>query len=104
MYYDDISREVKQAVVEGFYSAPVDCMTFACRRLREIYPSVPDFVDKAPLALRVLMEYTFTSIDFSERSHSQMRRDLFSAGPAQGFLSAADRVLCRQFASAHVVL
>jgi len=52
----------------------------------------------------VLMEYTFTPIDFSERSHSQMRRDLFSAGPDQGSLSAADRVLCRQFASAHVVL
>jgi len=69
-----------------------------------LYQDEDEFIVRAPLALQAWGQSAITSIDFSERSHSQMRTDLISSGPAHGFKAAADRLLCRQFAMAHTQL
>ena len=72
-----------------------------CQCLRSLYPDPLTFLQKAEVVISAWLESDH-SIDFSERVHSQMRRDLGSAGGAPNFVNAADRVLIRQFVADHV--
>jgi hypothetical protein len=58
---------------------------------------------KGALIVQTWLASTSVGIDFTERSHAQMRKDLLSTGPAQNFLRSGDRILCRQLASAHML-
>lgn len=101
--FDDIPKEWTLDMLNKLFATPKGCRSFAVSQLVQMFPSIPMMMAKAPPIVRLLLETTATSIDFSERSHNQLRQDLHSAGPAASLASASERILCRQFAAEHVL-
>ena len=98
----DADLQTKRKIVKEFFGTPVACLPFFCRRLREVFTTEADMLVKAPGTLRTWLLGSVVAIDFSERSHAQLRRDLMSTGQASGLAPAVDRVFCRQVAAEHV--
>ena len=102
--FSDVTDAAKRTVACDFFaeSRARECDSSMCRHLRLHYPSVEELLGKGPAFLKAFEESVQLTIDFSERTHGQMRHDLGSAGPGYGFGAAAERTLCRQFAVDHI--
>ena len=98
-----IPRLAQRVVVRDVFSSPLDCLPFACRLLRLMYPNEERFSRAAPTILRTWLASVIVGIDFSERCHAQMRRYVESSGPAASFRGACNRLVCRQFVADHVL-
>jgi hypothetical protein len=100
--FDVVPHHVKLAMLREFFAIPLDCLSFMSRMLREQYSSPALMLQSAPFVLHAWMESLTISVDYSERAHAQMRKDICSSGPATSFVPACDRLLCRQFATSHM--
>lgn len=87
--------------ISTFYALPYECLSLMCRRLREQNPSRDMLRTRAKPVLMTWSKHGTCSMDFTERSHNQMRLDLKSSGPAKNSGASQDRVFCRQIAAAH---
>ena len=102
MVFSDIARNIIVDMLTTFFASPRECQSFAAVQLAKLYPTVAAMLKHGPAVLRTILEVTPTSIDFSERSHNQLRQDISSQGPASSLAAAADRLLCKQFAAEHI--
>lgn len=100
--HDKVDKRTKREIVDDFFRIPEECLPFLCVQLRRQYPTPDAMLLAAPLVLQALSQSCPIAIDFSERCHAAMRRDLTAVGPATDFLAAADRLLVRQAVAAHL--
>ena len=97
----DMSQQEKHQAVHEFFTEDPRCLGYMAARLRETYPTTNEMLEKGPLAMVGFVEAAPIAIDFSERSHGQMRHDLISGGPGCSFADASNRLLCRQVCNEH---
>lgn len=89
---DDRRREL----AESFFAVPEHCRGLFSTRLRTSFPNVEALLRSGIHLLRAWGNYTWTGIDFVERSHGQMRTDLRSSSNARNFTVSANRIHCQQ--------
>lgn len=100
--YAELGDRVHKAVVKEFFASSVECLGFSSRCLRELYNDEAQCLMLAPAWLDVWRRSLELNIDFSERAHAAMRKDLMSQGAACNFVSSCDRLLVHQAAADHV--
>lgn len=96
-----VSADDRDAAATSFLAENIECLPLLCSRLRAQCPSKAALLENAPALLRSLGMCTMTAIDFTERSHAQVRVDIASAGAGKSATACANRVLCRQVLAAH---
>lgn len=99
--FSDCHEPTKRDLVNEFFQHPAQCLDTMSSTLRRRFPEPSRFLLCVPLVMQVFANSEH-SIDFSERAHSQLRRDVHSEGSATNFVDAADRLLIRQFVNDHI--
>lgn len=94
---------VKQTVFRAFRRHSKDCLDSFSRSLMNLCADEVGISTKGMLVISSWLASS-VSIDFSERTHAALRRDLTSSGGAANFADAADRLLVRQFVADFVEL
>ena len=93
---DAVPTERKRAAAAEFLLCPEHCLSLFSLRLREKCPTVPSLLNHGAQILRSWGQSSFVAIDFSERSHGQMRTDLSSSGRSRSFATSSNRMFCQQ--------
>jgi hypothetical protein len=103
MYFgDSVTREFVDRKLGHFYSMPLQCFALMCRQLRSRFPNKNTIKEEARDDLLFWSNTTDLAMDFSERSHGQMRTDLRSDVRARSVFDSASRMICHQIQSEHV--
>lgn len=85
-----------------FLRLPRHCMSVFCTRLVELFPSAESLVHQGGPVIEAWLLSTPVCIDYTERSHAQMRSDLRSSGRARSTTISANRMVAQQMRAAHV--
>jgi hypothetical protein len=88
--------------INAFLAEDFHCLPLSCRRLRVRYPTFHAMRYNGARSMTALGLAAAHCIDFSERSHNQMRQDLRSDGKARSVTASSNRVFLRQAAAEHV--
>ena len=101
LFLDELGLDVITAVCLDFLSIPLECLPQMCRVWRTRFWTVAMLLEGALPDIWAWSQTCRLAIDFSERSHGQMRTDLRTAGPGKNKTSSTDRMVCRQLKAAH---
>lgn len=97
-----------QSFVDQKYIAlrdiPMECCPFLVRRIKLVYKSRRQMDSARCRRELATWSRSGTSMDFSERSHNQMRNDARTSSRAKNSSNIVDRTFVRQVAAAHAVL
>ena len=99
---DAVSDGQKHEVAEDFLNkTPDHCHTLFGKRVKLRCPTIRDLLEEGPHIARALDQGVDIAIDYSERSHGDIRKDVRSSGPARSFTVSANRHYCHEVAAAH---
>ena len=88
--------EEQERVFQDAVDMPEHCRPLFLKRLLQQCPTMHAMRNRGVHILRSLNEGSGISVDFSERSHGQMRLDMRSSGRAKSATASACRVYCQQ--------
>lgn len=91
-----VTFEQKSCAFEGARQMHPHCRSLFLKRLLELCPTMDAMLSKGAHILRAWAAGATISVDFSERSHAQMRCDMRSSGRAKSASASAGRVFCQQ--------
>ena len=97
-----VANERKLELAREILDTPSHCVSLFQKNLREQYPTVTDLLEHSPKVVTALDRVGFLAIDFCERSHGQMRKDLHSDGKGKSFTISSNRVFCSEMKAAHL--
>ena len=92
-----------KSTLDHLFTTPRLCLPIWAQRFIDMFPNA--LAARSPAAKSILVKFfnwTEACIDFSERSHAQMRTDLSSSGPVRSLPSSGNRVLCNQAKAEHI--
>jgi hypothetical protein len=99
---DAVSDDQKHEVAEDFLNkTPDHCHCLFGKRVKLRCPTIQDLLEEGPHIARALDQGVDIAIDYSERSHGDIRKDVRSSGPARSFTVSANRHYCHEAAAAH---
>ena len=97
-----VSPASRRQVAEAFLQVPEHCLSVLCKRMRARGPSVEALVHEGGAVVEAWLRSAPAAIDFTERSHAQMRPDLRSTGRSKSATINANKVLCQQMRAEHL--
>ena len=74
LLHDEVSLALQEEVARDFLAEPCGCRSFAGHQLAMVCPTVPELLSVGRRVLYSNLSSTGHVIDFSERSHAQLRR------------------------------
>ena len=92
---------VKDAAVDNFFDLPFKCGSLMLQNWRTRF-SREQFKRLGGDEVRTWLHSCGVAIDFSERSHGQMRQDINTVAGSAEVRRAGDRMFCRQLSKAHL--
>ena len=101
-FEDEMDQGMIDLAVNDLFTTPLECLPHMCREWRRRYKTRAMFVRDGPEAVWQWATSTKLLIDFSERSHGQMRQSLKSKGPGKDRTMAVDHMVCRQLHAEHM--
>ena len=97
-----LSDEFIDEKLDDMYAQPVECLPQMVLQLRKKYPRKAQFpVEGCPIVRKWSMTAD-VAMDFTERSHGQMRQDLQSATRGRSPQTSSERLFCRLLEQVHV--
>lgn len=91
-----VSREEKAAAYRVARDMDPHCRPLFLQKLLVLCPTFEAMELRGMHILRAVNDGVQVSVDFSERSHAQMRQDMKSSGRAKSASASANRVYCHQ--------
>ena len=102
MMDDDDSHEISEAALDDLLSIPFECLPILCRKWRMRFPSKAAL--RSPCGRMAVWSWIASvdvAMDFTERSHNQMRTDLSTTSKGKAWHRCVDRMWCKQLHNKH---
>ena len=92
----DVPDSEKAKAFQSAQALHPHCRPLFVQRLLQQCPNIHSMRGRGVHIMRAFNEGSVIAVDFSERSHAQMRQDMRSSGRAKSASASASRVYCQQ--------